>query len=1286
MQPLYDLDVVWSDAITQEETDRCENNSTAAVLYDPLIAQPVGQFNAILTGSTVLQGGLSTATPGVEYLYTTVNGSGTIVLRMSMAYLEPRSRMTLVDLNTFKYEFFVGIVFVTLKISSTEILTTVIQRNLEFTKSDIGVFAVGTEQEKSIIKQVDSFLHQAPRPGDQHMLQYMEVNVDYSTTYVGVKLRKEGLRFAKTPSPPSTGSMSWVYPCASNSSYGFSQADDWTSLFAKQCLPREPVFCSDHIDEGRFWVPFDTSHATKDTSFIKIDDRDRGENLYFSFEVEFTLVGNRVVVETIFGAVALVDFPVMEHCVVSVLDFQSVADTVQVVVKLGLDLQEEPVGPVVAVVETPAAVRRRRLLQAYDLPTNDRLTTSGQNNTVINQLSSKAVSYGDSVIAVVVDGLAFSNSFSVRFQIDNMLIFNFLGADATAYNYVMSQIKRGTGLDISMKNNDTHFTITPAFDTATLPTAMTSCSEMKPTGNHNIRCLWRRAIVAGQVQENAKQSVYFKQTIPSAQADTETETWVKNTFFNYDTNYNNTRKFLKTRCSKAYVPESETGLYAYNTANDGAYGCVFVDPGYRWISKGGNRGMNPLTITDKTVVIGVITLRDIDYSVNVNKRRLLSMNADGTNMQLYPLESDGRDATRLFVRDEDALHDAAASIRSTPPSIKEQAATARAQMRKTLKEHYARRWHRVTGTSVNLLGNKVLGRSLLAVSDPLAEQARIAELMEESASHVFVVANEGVDSSLNIADTLGYTDGEWVSFDATVDKPMTTKMDDFATIVNRYLVAASADMAETVTQGQTTGFTYLPNQAVAVAPSRRLLQVEGYDGYNSRVKLSGIFAMSSRHGTLFTAMFKCILGAAVSAPLNITVEDIAATVTNCTSNTNASYEIQSVLDTVITSCGDKTTMRSLEDCKILYEVLLMAVPGIAFDWNNVDSGTGPTLFFTMRTPDVISLEMQPAAIYNVRNAIALSMSAPMSKVLVEIREAEVVGLSLATSRRLLASPKTVIYVWVYPSTEPVWPLTTTALSAQFGTWRTNMVTRMVPAAFTALEIDGLAQTANMIKPIRPALQQYTLLVPIDTGIDYSKFRSYPTWIDHLALEMKKVLSTMKNTVLQSDIRHVQTTDVTGKNTTRFTLEMSMATLAKERLVSDEIIANADTLEKSMKLAINTMHANLTEWVKIRTDLMHKLTNGISTGKVVVKDEGLGVLMILGIVAAGVVVVAAVGGAMWYRAKMVNKVPPQATVVTNGDAGLLSRVSMPLMDLGTAQMFPTSHSYVPMYPHGHRVYA
>ena len=276
-------------------------------------------------------------------------------------------------------------------------------------------------------------------------------------------------------------------------------------------------------------------------------------------------------------------------------------------------------------------------------------------------------------------------------------------------------------------------------------------------------------------------------------------------------------------------------------------------------------------------------------------------------------------------------------------------------------------------------------------------------------------------------------------------------------------------------------------------------------------------------------------------------------------------------------------------------------------------------------------------------------------------------------------------MWVYPSIAPAWP-PASSLAAEFVTWRTNMVTRMVPGLFTALEIDALAQTSSMILPIRPALEQYTLVVPIDTGIQYSTFTgSKAMWIDHLASEMKEVLSNMTNTVLKADIRHVQTTDVTGKNTTRFTLELSMTSSSKVRLVSDEIIQKAGALEQSMKLAINSMHTNLTAWVKIRTDMMHMLTNGISTGKAgkaVVKDEGLGVLMIIGIVAAGVVVVASVAGAMWYRAKLVHPTVAVVGGITSGD----SRVSMPLMDLGTSPMFSTSHSYVPMYPNGRRVYA
>lgn len=826
MLGLYDMDVDWM-AMDSGMMQKCGNTTDFPASQDNENIIHNGVFSDILANSTVLQGGSRDAIPGASYEYKVVDDIGVLTLRMSMEYLRPRSVTTLVSLGTYKYEFFIGVVFATLRETGPDILSTVIQRNIEFTKSDFGLFAVGTEQESSIVKQIDPFIHQAPRPGDNFLLQYIEMYIDYATSYTGVVLLLEGLRFIKSSSPPAMDSASWVYPCKDADAFGVTQTNDWASLFTSQCLPQNPVFCDGDITNGMFYIPFDTTLSSATDGYIKVSDRDNGLNLYFSFQVEFTLGGSRKVVETIYGTVDLRNFPVLEECATSILDFKSIADTLDISVKLGLDTPDD-------------AAARRRLLQTVDGGTevsdgNDiRLTTSGSNN-IVNQLGTPSASYGDTVISVVVDGLAFSNTYSVKFQIDNLLIFNFLGVDATAYDYLMQQIKSGTGLNIEKQTGDDHFTITPAFDTESPPVSMASCSEMQPTGNYNINCLWRRAIIANEVTADAVQSVYFKGSIPTEVPDTDTEMWVKNTFFPYDTDYLNVNKFISSRCSKAFTSNND-GEFAYNAANEGAYACIFVDPGYRWISKGGNLDLNPLTVSDKTVVIGIVTLRDIDYGDGVATRRLLSINSDGTNMKTFPLSHDGHDETRLYL-DNDAPATTAAQVatrrallsaragpgtkKGATASVKDEwdakqaklaqrseAAVARADAKRKLKAAFDRRRHHKTGTKLSVLGNTALSRHLLtATSEGEADQKAV--LMNETASQVFEISNQVESAYVNIATIKGFTK-RWATVTASVEKPTTKSMDEFMRTMNSAVEMHAARMGPGVKYASTVGAVYVP--------------------------------------------------------------------------------------------------------------------------------------------------------------------------------------------------------------------------------------------------------------------------------------------------------------------------------------------------------------------------------------------------------------------------------------------------------------------------------------------
>ena len=354
MNGMYDMDVSWVQRLSLAVMEACNSTDIpfSAVNNEAFSG---GTFPGTLGISTILQGGNLIPIPGVVYTYESVmsddnvNYENMITLRMATTYVVPLSKVLDLGLGTYKYEFFVGVVFATLLEKSTDILTTVVQQRIEFTKSDFGFFAVGTEQDRSIIKQVATFIHEAKNPpemdGDEIVIgtggekyQYVEVNIDFDSLYTqgtkSVKVMMDTLKFAQSATSPVL-ITDWTFPCSPvESSFYQQNVADWTNLFAKNCLPERPTFCSETFTNKRFFIPFDTTTATATNGYVH--GINRGETLFVAFEIIFSdSVGNSELVETVYATVNVNNFPVLEHCADAVVVYHDITETVQVAVTLG---------------------------------------------------------------------------------------------------------------------------------------------------------------------------------------------------------------------------------------------------------------------------------------------------------------------------------------------------------------------------------------------------------------------------------------------------------------------------------------------------------------------------------------------------------------------------------------------------------------------------------------------------------------------------------------------------------------------------------------------------------------------------------------------------------------------------------------------------------------------------------------------------------------------------------------------------------------------------------------
>jgi hypothetical protein len=233
-----------------------------------------------------------------------------------------------------------------------------------------------------------------------------------------------------------------------------------------------------------------------------------------------------------------------------------------------------------------------------------------------------ASSYAEAVMAIEFDAVSFMQYWYAQgwsYVIDNLVIMNFLGESDTHYTRIRNEIAAGGGFDVEKQGSDQHYTMTPTFGAGVL------CPEVGDTDGittGHLKCFWRNAIVKNEVQPVAAESMYlFQNDYPSDAADA--KAWIQSTVlgggsaFNVDT----ANEYFARTCPRSNDTSAETR----------SYGCLFIDPGYRWISRVKASGpTSPFTVSDKTIVAAVVTMTTDDGTVV--RRRLLSSPEAGAGM------------------------------------------------------------------------------------------------------------------------------------------------------------------------------------------------------------------------------------------------------------------------------------------------------------------------------------------------------------------------------------------------------------------------------------------------------------------------------------------------------------------------------------------------------------------------------------------------------------------------------------------------------------------------------
>ena len=583
-------------------------------------------FPGALLGSKLFDGAESAYSAGMSVSTEGTGSNRQVSLQFPIDYLDQNTgggahaRVSKTGENEWKYEFYVGVVFISTRSDSAGVFMNVMQHNIEFTKSEYMFFSVASQQERTPVQSVDLFVHQG-KSNDNRLMQYVEFFMGYDkSVYEQVSVTLPSIKYAKAVSYEDAV---WKLPCGQP---GFRQGvnksfyDDFEDV---ACLPHDPHFCQ--CVGGRLWIPFDREDATEAHGYIS--GPDFVNVIFIQMMVELVTFDGEVVLANVFASVDLSSYPVLEHCTTSITEFQSIADVIHVAASTGV---EGPTGTALSLSENFDGGFEEMGADGYE----------------------PAPSYASAAISMEFNmGRYFKDDFgrANEIQVDSLVVMNFLQDDGTVYDAMKASITSGQGFNVvrSGEGASVELNIVPNIDAG-------SCEKVESNdlSGVNFNCMWREVINNGAVVPAFEESVFFMDTMApheKTQSAHEAESMRYTDFLAWfdDTYQTGTtpgslrgRDYLYSRC-KAYdgklsedvadIAFSEKQAYTPLRPH-GDYSCLFIDPGYRWVSRAAEQTVgSTYDISDKTIVAGIVTIRGTNGVIS--GRRLLTLDGDGIKLR-----------------------------------------------------------------------------------------------------------------------------------------------------------------------------------------------------------------------------------------------------------------------------------------------------------------------------------------------------------------------------------------------------------------------------------------------------------------------------------------------------------------------------------------------------------------------------------------------------------------------------------------------------------------------------
>lgn len=469
------------------------------------------------------------------------------------------------------------------------ISSTVSQTNVYVSETDSVSFATTSAQDYSFVSYVTLSLHENKyllNSFEAYYLQFVKISFalpsDIKQNVQTGLIPLNSLRYIITDNNPSEiPTTAWQNPCHSSDGSGYFDIAENREIFASsgfQDCALHPHFCrnpvSSVIENGLvdFWLPLGNQVITEEMLASSSQ-----YSIYIYHDISAVLNDGRLVVKKLFATAKISSLSILRHC--SHLEVKSHVEDI-----IGVSLS---VGMAATTDDFDSSVTHFRDLLRTPSSVDDFTDTTLEVN------GSLSVEMGLLTFVTQGDDATFSNSFSSVFssEVDELYSLHFLDDDV--YHDMVALIQEESAFKFFYDETDgrSHIDLTPA--------AAQLCLSAQLPGDFT--CAVRRDIL--------NRSPVHDKAFDLARGTHETVDWLQSQILGV------------SDFAKDYATNFTRLIRNHYDINDRYNRAWFVSPFFPWETQD---SQHVLSLHEKTIFFGIISLEDYNNQSVFERRRLLS--------------------------------------------------------------------------------------------------------------------------------------------------------------------------------------------------------------------------------------------------------------------------------------------------------------------------------------------------------------------------------------------------------------------------------------------------------------------------------------------------------------------------------------------------------------------------------------------------------------------------------------------------------------------------------------